>query len=75
MFKAAHQLDIPAALGGHGGADPLMLEQLFHPQPPHDPFNRAASHLDGAASILLGIAANRSIATGQLVQLDELLKL
>jgi hypothetical protein len=34
-----------------------MLEQIFAPNPPADPFNRAASHIDGAASILLGIAA------------------
>jgi predicted dehydrogenase len=64
-----------ASGGGHGGADPVMLEQIFHPTPPADPFNRAASHLDGAASILLGIAANRSIATGQPVQVADLLKL
>ena len=38
-------------------------------------FGRAASHIDGAASILLGIAANQSIATGQLVEIDDLLKL
>jgi hypothetical protein len=29
-----------------------------------DPFNRAASHIDGAMSILTGISANKSIATG-----------
>jgi hypothetical protein len=52
-----------------------MLEQIFSPTPPVDPFNRAASHLDGAASILLGIAANTSMATGQPVNVDDLLKL
>ena len=53
----------PVAEGGHGGGDMVMLEQLFAPVPPPDPFNRAASHIDGAASILMGIAANQSIAT------------
>jgi len=40
----------------HGGADPVMLEQIFAPDPPDDPYDRTASHIDGAASILLGIA-------------------
>ncbi len=67
--------DIPAASGGHGGADPLMLEQLFSTAPPHDPLERGASHLDGAASILTGIAANHALATGLPVIVDDLLKL
>jgi hypothetical protein len=61
--------------GGHGGGDRVMLEQIFHPNPPEDPFHRAASHMEGASSILMGIAANKSIAAGQAVEVDELLKL
>lgn len=75
MFAPPYEVEIPAAEGGHGGADPTMLEQIFHPNPPHDSFNRAASHIDGAASILLGIAANKSLETKQLIQIDDLLKL
>ena len=52
-----------------------MLEQLFSPCPPHDPLGRGASHLDGAASILTGIAANHSIATRRPVNVDDLLEL
>lgn len=51
---------------------PLLIEQLFSPHPPADPFGRAASHLDGAASILIGIAANQSIATALPVDVDDL---
>ncbi len=75
MFAPPYEVSIPAAEGGHGGADPLMLEQLFSPSPPEDPLERAASHLAGAASILLGIAANRSLETRSLVRVDELLQL
>jgi predicted dehydrogenase len=75
MFGRPYEVPIPEAMGGHGGADPVMLEQIFSPNPPDDPYQRAASHIDGAASILLGIAANESIATGQPVNVDELLKL
>ena len=74
-FAAPWLAEIPVATGGHGGADPLMLEQLFSPAPPPDPLRRGASHVDGAASILTGIAANHSIATGLPVNVDDLLKL
>ena len=74
-FEPPWLADIPAASGGHGGADPLMLEQLFSTAPPHDPLERGASHLDGAASILTGIAANHALATGLPVIVDDLLKL
>jgi len=75
MFGIPYDVAIPQATGGHGGGDPLLQEQLFSPTAPADPFGRTASHIDGAASILLGIAANQSLATGLPVQVDDLLKL
>jgi hypothetical protein len=74
-FQPAYEVDVPVGYGGHGGADRVMLEQIFSPNPPADPYHRAASHLDGAASILTGIAANESIATGRLIQIDDLFPL
>ncbi len=75
MHGTPYNVEIPEGVGGHGGGDRVMLEQIFHPNPPDDPFHRAASHIDGASSILMGIAANKSIASGQAVNVDELLKL
>lgn len=75
MFGRPYEVEIPEGVGGHGGGDAVMLEQLFDPQPPVDPFGRAASHLDGAASILLGIAANQAMATGLPVRVDDVLAL
>ncbi|MEM7127104.1 MAG: Gfo/Idh/MocA family oxidoreductase [Chloroflexota bacterium] len=75
MFENPYEVEIPKAEGGHGGADPVMLEQIFADNPPHDPFERAASHIDGAASILMGIAANHSISTNTMIRVDDLLKL
>lgn len=68
-------VEIPRGQGGHGGGDAVMLEDLFSPSPPRDPFLRAASHLDGAASVLVGISANESMRTGQAVRCDDLLAL
>lgn len=75
MFEQPYEVDIPAGEGGHGGADPVMLEQIFSPTAPPDPYNRAASHVDGAASVLVGIAANQAMQTGQMVCIDDLFPL
>ena len=61
--------------GGHGGGDVRMLADIFAPGSEPDPFGRAAGPVDGARSILTGIAANRSFATGQPVQVADLLDL
>ena len=75
MFGAGYEVEVAAGEGGHGGADPVMLEQIFSPAPPPDPFNRAASHVDGAASILVGIAGNESMRSGRLVHIEDLFPL
>jgi predicted dehydrogenase len=75
MFGKPYEVEVPVSEGGHGGADPVMLEQIFSPAPPPDPFHRAASHIDGAASILVGIAANESMRTGRLIHIDDLFPL
>jgi predicted dehydrogenase len=75
MFGVPRDVDIPRAEGGHGGGDAVMLEHLFSPDPPEDPFGRAASHLDGAASILVGVSANESMRTGLPIRCDDLVRL
>ncbi len=61
-----------ANAGGHGGADTIMLRDLFAPDQMNDPLGRAAGHIDGALSILTGIAANQSMKTGQAVAVKSL---
>ena len=75
MFGEGYDVDVPVAAGGHGGADPLMLDDLFAAKPAPDPLKRAATYMDGAASILVGIAANMSIESGELIDVEELFKL
>jgi len=71
-WEKPRHVEIPAAVGGHGGGDRLLLEDLFG-NTKKDIFKRAAGHVDGALSILTGIAANQSFATGQPVQVGSLL--
>jgi predicted dehydrogenase len=75
MFGEKRELEAPAGPGGHGGADPLMLEQLFSPDPPPDADHRAASHVDGAASVLVGMAGNLSLENGLPITIDDLFPL
>jgi hypothetical protein len=65
--------DIPQAAGAHGGSDARLLDRLFSARPPADPLGHMASSQEGALSLLIGVAANRSIATGEPVLIDDLL--
>jgi predicted dehydrogenase len=72
-FGSAYAAAVPEAGGGHGGGDALLLDDLLAPQPPPDPLGRAADHAAGAWAVLVGIAANRAIASGETVQVETLL--
>lgn len=72
MFGKAQIVEIPKAAGGHGGGDPLLQEQIFSPAPPAEPFGRNAQHGQGAASILIGIGANKSFTSGLPVSVAEM---
>ena len=67
---------------GHGGGDRRMLADLFlgtadggskETGAKTDPLGRAADHRAGTWAVLTGFAANRSMATGQAVKVDDLL--
>lgn len=74
-WQPAYEVELARGEGGHGGADPVMLSYIFQPdRQPEDKLKRAADQRSGAWSILTGVAANRSIATGQPVRIDELVQ-
>jgi predicted dehydrogenase len=72
LFKEARQEKVEITEGGHGGADPLMLDSLFGKETRKDPLQRIAGHQQGAASIMIGVAANRSISEGTPANISEL---
>lgn len=74
MFGKPYDVEIIQQEGGHGGGDPILLNDIFG-VPEADPFNRAASHIDGAMSILTGVAANKSIESGLPVKIKDLIDL
>lgn len=66
--------DVPQAAGGHGGGDEKLLERLFGAGAQPDPLEHMAGSRAGAMSILIGVAANRSMATGSPVRIADLLR-
>jgi hypothetical protein len=74
MFGEPYAVTADEGIGGHGGGDAVMLNDIFgNPQP--DRFKRAAGVEQGAMSILTGIAANKSIAGGMPVKVADLIRL
>ena len=63
---------IPRATGGHGGGDVRLQDKIFRNQNAPDPYRHAAGSRDGAMSILIGIAARKSIEENRPVQIEEL---
>lgn len=58
--------------GGHGGGDAVMLADIFDPNHAPDPLLRMADERAGAASCLVGIAANRCFETKRPVRIADL---
>jgi predicted dehydrogenase len=73
-WSTPYDVSPPSAVGEHGGGDALLVQDLFGDLKA-DPLHRAADHVDGARSIVTGIAANVSLATGRPVDVDDLVKL
>lgn len=68
-----YSVEVEQGVGGHGGGDIPLLDDVFMSTKPPDPMNRAADHVAGAYSILPGIAANKSIAAGgKMVRIADL---
>ncbi len=65
--------DMEKATGGHGGGDERLRRMIFVGDIP-DPLGHQAGSRAGAMSILVGIAANHSIAEKRCVPIEELLK-
>lgn len=64
---------ITKSTGGHGGGDERIRKMLFLENVP-DPMGHAAGAIDGAYSVLVGVAANKSIKEQTVVNIEDLLK-
>jgi predicted dehydrogenase len=73
-WKTAYSVELQkGSAGGHGGGDKVMLDDIFG-KAPKDPLKRCADFVDGSYSILTGVAANKSMATGKCIEIAKLVK-
>ncbi|MFA5203786.1 MAG: Gfo/Idh/MocA family oxidoreductase [Lentisphaeria bacterium] len=70
-FQPPRDIPVRTGEGGHGGGDTVMLNDIFGVPAP-DPLRRSADQIQGAYSVLVGIAANRSMASGAAVRIGDL---
>ena len=72
QWEPVTEISVADGEGGHGGGDARLLDHVFRGAG-DDPLGQSAGPIDGAQSVLTGVAANRSIATGLPVQAQGLL--
>jgi predicted dehydrogenase len=71
-FSKEHEIiKVPQYAGGHGGGDKRMHNRLFK-NPNDNPYNILAGTRDGAMSLLIGVAARKSIEQGRTIKIKEL---
>ncbi len=71
-MKTSRYWTVNATEGGHGGADGRIRERMFLPESA-DPLGQTAGSRAGVLSSLIGIAARKSIETGQKVLIADLI--
>lgn len=71
-FEDYKQIKVPRVRSGHGGGDRRLQDRIFIDPNAPDPLRHAAGTRDGAMSILIGIAARKSIETGKTVKIEDL---
>ena len=69
LFEESYEVEVEVSEGGHGGGDIRLLKDIFLEDETDDPLGRKAGGLDGAMSILTGVAARRSIELGRAVDI------
>ncbi len=72
LWKDFETTHVAMERGGHGGGDKRLHDKIFKNPQQEDPFDRAAGVRDGAMSILIGVAARKSIESGHPVRIAEL---
>jgi predicted dehydrogenase len=73
LWKKHENIEVHMDKTGHGGGDQKLQDNLFRKGgAEEDPYGRLAGSRDGAMSILVGIAARKSIESGQPVKIADL---
>jgi len=69
--KQPEMIKVPQYSGGHGGGDQRMQTRIFK-TPSDNPHNILAGTRDGAMSLLIGVAARKSIEQNKTIRIADL---
>ena len=69
IFGSKQRFWAVKAVGGHGGGDPLIQEDVFMGVDPLRPYKILADSFDGLAAIAIGDAVFKSIKSGEIIDL------
>ena len=72
LWKDFQTVQVEMERGGHGGGDQRLQDKMFRTSEIADPYGRTAGSRDGAMSVLIGIAARKSIESGQAIKIKDL---
>lgn len=72
LWEDYKTISVPITKVGHGGGDQRLQDKIFRDTGLADPLKRSAGVRDGAMSILIGVAARKSIESGEAVKIAEL---
>lgn len=72
LWKDFETVEVPSERGGHGGGDERLHNKIFRTPNEADPFERAAGSRDGVMSAIIGIAARKSIESGNPIKIADL---
>jgi predicted dehydrogenase len=71
LFDKPYVVDVEKQEGGHGGGDPVLLDDVLAGTK-KDKFRRAAYIRDGGNAVLVGVGANKSMESGLPIKVQEL---
>ncbi len=71
-FGKSELVKVPQMRAGHGGGDARLQDKIFRNPDLADPLKHAAGSRDGAMSVLIGVAARKSIDEKRIVRIEEL---
>ena len=71
-FGDYEHIKIPKVKGGHGGGDTRLQDKIFRNPDMADPLKHSAGTRDGAMSVLIGVAARKSIEEKRPIRIEEL---
>lgn len=73
LWAEPYVVDVTKGEGGHGGGDPVLLEDVLVGNK-EDTLKRAAYLRAGGNAVLVGVGANHSMRTGLPIKVQELVK-